>query len=105
MVRLESRGPGDVAPAMRRLAIRYRLPYGTIWALRYRKPKSIVTDIYFALAAAYEAERARQRHALREDLDVTKEIAGPDHPAVRAAEALVGKADPADVAGVSGQTT
>jgi hypothetical protein len=78
---------------MRRIARRHGIEYGAIWSLRYRSPKRIWADVYTALRAAYEAECARQMEALRHEIEVTKRIAGPAHPAVVAAEAVVGAED------------
>lgn len=89
----ESRGNGDVEGAWRRLSTRYGIPWRLFWQLRYRKPKEIRNlSIYVRLYAAYEAERQRQRGLLSDDIDNTEEATGPDHPAVRAAKALVGTA-------------
>lgn len=87
----EARGPGDLNNAWQRLEARYGVPASTFWSLRYRKPKDILASIYFRLRGAYEAECERQMRKLRHELEVTKAIAGADHAAVRAAEALVGK--------------
>src|SRR3954451_645702 len=93
LVLRESRGPGDTENAMRRLSARYGLDYGALWGLRYRPPKRIFADVYFALAAAYQAECERQQRVLAHDIAKTKAIAGAHHPAVRAAEAVVGAGD------------
>lgn len=89
----ESRGPGDTENAMRRLSARYGLDYGALWALRYRPPKRIFADVYFALAAAYQAECERQQRLLAHDIAKTKAIAGARNSAVVAAEAVVGAGD------------
>lgn len=83
-----SRGPGDLENSMRRVSRRWNIPYRTLWALRYRAPKDILASTYFRLHAAYTAECERQLQALKHDIETTKEIAGPDHAALRAAEAL-----------------
>lgn len=88
----ESRGPGDTDNAMRRLSQRYGIPYGSLWTLRYRKPKDVFASVYFALQNAYAAECERQLKRLQHDIEITKRIAGPNGRAVRAAEALVEKA-------------
>lgn len=89
LVRREARGPGDTANAMRRLANRYGIPFSIWWSLRYRTPKEIAVSIYFRLRAAYEAECERQLRKLRDEIAITKAIAGPDHAAVASAQALV----------------
>jgi len=87
----ESRGPGDLENAWRRLEARYGISFGSFWALRYRKPRDVHASIYFRLKAAYEAECERQMRKLQHELSITKTIAGDDHPAVGAAAALVGE--------------
>ena len=86
----EMRGPGDLPNAMQRLENRYALPTRSFWSLRYRKPKSICASLLLKLLAAYEAERERQMRLLSHDNAITRLTTGPDHPAVRAAEALLG---------------
>ena len=88
----EARGPGDMANAWRRLEARYGIPWRTFWALRYRKPNEIATSIYARLHDAYRAECERQMRKLAHEIHITKRIAGPDHPAVAQAQAVVDKA-------------
>ena len=85
----ESRGPGDIDNAMRRLARRYDVPYRVLWALRYRPAKDPRTLIYFRLQAAWQDFRERQLKALQHDIEVTQIIAGPHANSVRAAKTLV----------------
>ena len=92
----ETRGPGDLANAMRRVAARLGVPYGALWALRYRPPKGVLASIYFALRDACEAERARQIRALEHELEETARTAGTDHHSVRAARAVVDAAHGAE---------
>jgi hypothetical protein len=87
----EARGPGDMEPAWRRLEARYGVAWRTFWALRYRKPREITASVYARLSAAYQAERERQLRLLQHDMEITRTIAGPDHAAVRSAQALVGE--------------
>ncbi len=89
----EARGPGDLDNAWQRLEARYGVPASTFWSLRYRKPKDIVASIYLRLRGAYEAECQRQMRKLHHEIEITKAIAGADHAAVRAAEALVDEGD------------
>lgn len=95
LTRRESRGPGDEQNAWRRLETRYGIAFGTFWGLRYRKPKTIVTSLYFRIRAAYDAERERQARLLRHETEITEKIVGPDHIAVRAARAVAGPPVPA----------
>ena len=64
MVARETRCPGDTKNAMHRLSRRYGIGFGTLWNLRYRKPKDLFTSIYFAVQTAYEAECDRQQRLL-----------------------------------------
>ena len=89
LVRAESRGPGDMGEAMRRVARRIRIPFGRIWALHYRPPKDVPVSIYQSLALAYIAMCEEQVRHLRHEIEVTRAIAGADCSAVRAAETLV----------------
>ncbi|MFE1598212.1 hypothetical protein [Methylobacterium sp. ID0610] len=89
----ETRGPGDTANAMRRISTRYGVPYSAQWSLRYRPPKRVWSDILKTLQSAHAAERERQLRKLAHDLAVTAEITGADHPAVVAAQAVLGAAD------------
>jgi hypothetical protein len=89
LARAECRQPGDYDNAMRRVGERIGVGYSTLWGLRYRQPKRIWADIYFALADAHEAMRQRQLEALETEIAEAK-AAGRHHPAhVRAAEAVV----------------
>lgn len=61
----ESRGPGDYANAMERIERKCSVAKGTLWKLRYRRPKTIGVEVYNAIQGAYlenrekyEAERA-----------------------------------------------
>jgi hypothetical protein len=85
----ESRGPGDLDNAIRRISQRYGIDYWEIWGLRYRPPKRIFLDLYVRLQGAYRAECERQMRLLEHELAITKTIAGDDHAAVRTAETLV----------------
>jgi hypothetical protein len=90
LTRMESRGPGDIPNAWQRLERRYGVPTRTFWALRYRRPKDLWASVYLKLRAAYQAECARQFERLKNELEITRAIAGPDAPSVVAAEAVVG---------------
>ncbi len=90
LVKFESRGPGDLDGAMRRVARRHGLTYSLFWKLRYRRPKDVMASAFFILRDAYRAECARQQGRLAHELELTRAVAGPDSAAARAAEALVG---------------
>lgn len=87
----ESRGPGDMENAWRRLETRYGISVGTFWSLRYRKPQNIFIEIFAQLQAAHRAECERQMRKLAHEIEITKAITGASHAAVCAAEALLGE--------------
>jgi len=89
LLRFETRGPGDTANAMRRIATRAAVPFGKLWALRYRPPKEIASHVLARIEAAHAAECERQLRRLAHDVEVTAAIAGAAHPAVRAGEAVL----------------
>jgi hypothetical protein len=68
LIRRESRGPGDLENAMRRLEARYGIPWRTFWALRYRAPADVFVGVYLQLKAAYESECLRQERLLKHDV-------------------------------------
>lgn len=87
----EARCPGDMEGAWRRLERRYGLPARLFWALRYRPPKTLSVSLYTRMKHAIDAECERQFQLLEHEIKTTKAAAGPNHPAVRAAEALFGE--------------
>ena len=93
LIQRESRGPGDIENAMRRLEARYGIPWRTFWALRYRPPTDIFVSVYERLGAAYLNECERQERILRHELEITKAKAGPFNTAVLATEALLSEKD------------
>jgi hypothetical protein len=82
----ESRGPGDLRNAWRRLEHRYGIPSQAFWSLRYRRPNKITATIWQRLREAYEAECNRQMRRLQHEIEITRQIAGARHLAVHAAE-------------------
>lgn len=72
LVSRESRGPGDTENAMRRVESKFGVPYATLWALRYRKPKDIMVGTFLRLAGAYEAQRQEQLKRLEHERAITK---------------------------------
>lgn len=91
LTRMRVRGPGDAENALRGIEQEYGINYWTLWQLRYRLAavKKISAGTYALIKAAYDAERGRQFHKLRRDIERTAAIAGPDNHAVIAARALV----------------
>lgn len=90
LVHRESRGPGDMEGAMRRLEAKYGIPWRAFWSLRYRPPTSICADLWLRLRAAHEAECQRQMRLIEHELEITKAIAGPAHPVVVEIETRLG---------------
>ncbi|GJD72584.1 hypothetical protein CFIICLFH_0801 [Methylobacterium goesingense] len=93
LLRWESRGPGDTANAMRRVAHRAALPFSKLWALRYRPPKAVASNVLSALEAAHAREVERQLRKLAHEVETTARIAGPSDPAVAAASAALRTAE------------
>lgn len=93
LVLRESRGPGDMPNAMRRLESKYGIPAATFFHLRYRNPKRIWADVFLQLQAAYEAAREHQLRQLQHEIAVTKTKAGHRPDFVAPAEAVVASPD------------
>ncbi len=74
LVQRESRGPGDLENAMRRIEQKYGIPYSMLWRLRYRQPADILCGIYRRIQAAYRDQCARQITKLEHDIAVTKAL-------------------------------
>lgn len=94
LTRSHARGPGDIENAMRSVERSYGIDYWTLWRLRYRRNeiKTIGVSVYMRLREAYLAECDRQMRKLRNESEITKAIAGPDAPAVVAAETVLNAA-------------
>lgn len=88
LVRRESRGPGDVENAMRRIEARYGVPYSVLWALRYRRPKDLTVSVYAHLHAVYMAEIDRQQRLLEHERSITEAKTWLGRALVRAAGPL-----------------
>lgn len=88
LTRLKGTGASDTENAMRRVEREYGIDYGVLWALRYRKPKDILTTWYFRLKSAYETELQRQMRKLEHEAQITKALS-PDSDAVASAEAFL----------------
>lgn len=72
LIRRESRGPGDLPNAMRRLEARYGIPWRTFWSLRYRPPEDILTGIYFRLHQAFQLECQRQKRLIEHEIKMAE---------------------------------
>lgn len=88
LVQNETRCPGDIEGAMRRLETRYAVSWRTFWALRYRPPSEVFASVYMRLQEAYRAECERQKRRLQHEIEITETIAGANHNSVVAAKAL-----------------
>jgi hypothetical protein len=72
LLKLESRGAGDLENAMRRLGNRYGIPWRTFWTFRYRTPADVFVSVFEKLKAAHRAEVGRQIERLRHELQIAK---------------------------------
>jgi hypothetical protein len=93
LVQRETRGPGDLENAMRRLEARYGISFSTLWALRYRPPKDIFVSTYELLRSAYLAEHEKHERLLRHEREITKAKSRIGAALVRAASSLAGEED------------
>ncbi|MGU9981517.1 hypothetical protein ACJ4V0_15890 [Phreatobacter sp. HK31-P] len=88
IVRWNSRGGGDTQKAMKQVSRRYGIPYGVLWALRYRRPKGIFWDVVEKIKTAYAAECHRQAVKISERIN---DIAGEHgHEIAEAVERPIG---------------
>lgn len=80
MVEVETRGNGDIEPAMRRIETKYGVDYWLLWKLKYRKPKDIWLKEWLAVVDAYRRwsvlQEARFKNARRaaEELGANKAL-------------------------------
>lgn len=72
LVQSESRGPGDIPNAMRRLETRYGVPYSLLYNLRYRPPRDLLVSHFARLQAAYLAECERQKRLFENERKITE---------------------------------
>jgi hypothetical protein len=72
LTKTESRGPGDMPNAWRRLEQRYGIPFQTFRNLRYQHPKDIWAGLYLKLKAAHEMEKQRQFNQLQHELQTAR---------------------------------
>lgn len=89
LVRSESRGPGDLDNAMRRIGRKHGISYAILWALRYRQPKDIPASVFFALRGAYAALCEDQARKFQDDFTLC-EAAGASPALLRSAATLAG---------------
>lgn len=94
IVNRESRGPGDLDNAMRRLETKRGVPYTVLWAFRYRPPKDILVSIYLKIECAFNEVCEEERKRLEHSIQISRLSARPGAPdslAIRAGLALAGK--------------
>lgn len=93
LLKLESRGAGDLENAMRRLASRYGMDWRVFWRLRYRTPKDVFVGVFEKLKQAHRAECRRQIERLNHELQIAQ-LKGVHVDDIKAqAEALVAQLD------------
>lgn len=78
-----------LAVARDAIARRTTIPAGTLENLRRGRSKGVRAWIFERLRTAYLADLDRQMKALAHETELTKSIAGADHRAVVAIEAVV----------------
>ena len=72
LLKLESRGAGDLENAMRRLGRRYGIPWRVFWTLRYRAPSDLFVSVFEKLKEANRAECGRQIERLKHELQIAE---------------------------------
>ena len=87
----ESRGPGDMENAMRRIEQRWGVPASVLWSLRYRPPKDVATSIMLTLMAAHEGMCERQKRKFEHELAISKAAGGVPSLLARLAAAMAGQ--------------
>lgn len=92
LVSLRSRGSGDKANAIDRVARECRVSRGAIWSLLYRPPKRVWADVLQSLRDGYVAACEARLEELKHEIAITKALAGSDSRAVHEAEAMVRQA-------------
>jgi hypothetical protein len=93
LVSRETRSPGDTDNAMRRIERKFGVPYATLWALRYRRPKDILVSAYASVIHAYQAQCDEQMRRLEHERAITKAKGGLASYLVKASDALGGEED------------
>lgn len=93
LIREETRGPGDLDNAMRRVARRANVTHGFLWKLRYRNPKDVLAGQFFNLQRAWTELKSRQMRNLRNEIEKNAALFGDESDPVQAARALVAASD------------
>lgn len=74
MVQRESRGPGDIDNAMRRLEAKYGLPFWPLWHLRKGKAKTVEASLLARIRGAYLDMCQRQAANLLHEIETEAAI-------------------------------
>lgn len=95
MVQRESRGPGDLDNAMRRIEARYGLPFWPLSHLRKGKAKTIEVSLFARIKGAYLDMCHRQAAGLLHEIEIEAAASGDDLDSDIAAEleALLAKVE------------
>lgn len=91
-------GSGDVEAAMRRVEAKTGVNYWTLWALRYRRPKTIAADLFHRIrGGAYLSLCERELSKLQHELAVEQAKGDGDDLSdlAEAVSALASKVDAA----------
>lgn len=79
MVARESRGPGDVMPALRRIGGRYGIGFWQLSHLRKGNAKTVDASLFERLQAAYLDLCMRQIEQLQHEIATERAVTGDDH--------------------------
>lgn len=81
----ECRGPGEIASARARVAVRYGIPARLLKDLKYRPPKRIAVEIFERLRVAYLTQVERQVSRFERELADASTHGAADTSLIRAA--------------------
>ena len=83
--------PGGTEAALRSIARREKIPYASLWALRYRPPKDVYASTLLALDAAHRRMCDRQLERYRAARDATDTTTWLGSHLTRLAAAIAGE--------------
>lgn len=86
MVRRESRGPGDMDNAMRRIGAKYGLSFWSLWHLRKGRAKTVDASLFARIKGAYLDMCHRQAAGLLHEIEIEAAASGDDLDSDIAAE-------------------
>lgn len=90
LISKEIRAGESAEGALRRVAAKCGVTYHTLWQLRYRAPKRMFVDVFFAISKAHEAMCEQQRKKLEHEIRLREAAGRADAPLVSAARRLGG---------------